>query len=151
VDVKASGRLHEVRDSSRGERGEVDGDCCFRDHTADPGHRKRSRESEPSRPRLIRRAHRPRQRIAERHHPAVAPGKRCTAISPDSASTTQATTFAACTPKPTQVRTLVTVGSSYAVVAAARSTSRAAIETPTIACGTGQLLRRRPDDNLHRV
>ncbi len=41
----------------------------------------------------------------------VCPVKRCTLISPDSASTTHATTFAACTSKPTQVRTLITVGS----------------------------------------
>ena len=80
------------------------------------------------------------------------PARRRTVISPDSASTTHATTFAACTSRPTQVRTLVTVGSSYAVVGPPRRCQLRGYKAPPRSRGgTGQLLPVRPDDNLHMV
>ena len=62
--------------------------------------------------------------------PLVSPERRCTIISPDSASTTHATTVVACTPKPTQVRTSVTVGSSHAVAGRCAGSSCAATNLP---------------------
>ena len=95
-----------------------------RNHAADPGRAKRPRELEPGRSGLVGHADGSGQARAEPASSLVLPDSRRTVISPDCASTTHATVAAACTSRPTQVRTLVMVGSSNSVVGAARVQSR---------------------------
>ena len=82
-----------------------------RDHTPDPRRHQRPRQPVTRRAGLIG-GSRPARGSPEQNATtsAVSPLNRCTVISPDSASTTHAITFAACTSSPTQLRTFAMVG-----------------------------------------
>jgi hypothetical protein len=68
----------------------------------------------------------------------LVPGSRFTLISPDSASTTHTTTFAACTSRPAQLRSFAIGRLLYAVVVVPRAVAAARLhQRPTIAWGTG--------------
>jgi len=65
----------------------------------------------------------------------VAPGNLRVRISPDTASTVTASTLRACTSRPAQLRTCAMVGSSYAIVAAARWPPRGKNTRPIVSGG----------------
>ena len=81
-----------------------------RDKTPDPGRRQRPRQPTAGWASLVDGSPRPAQADLNATTSAVSPLSRCTVISRDSASTTHATTFAAYTSSPTQLRTFAMVG-----------------------------------------
>ena len=123
-----------------------------RDHALDLTPGELPRQPVPGRARLIRRPHRTGQTSAEPGHTSDVRGHRKERKLARLHVQHAATTFVACTSRPTRVLAFAMAG---LLLCGCRRRGRGATRTannPTNAsCGTGQYLQIRPDDNLHIV